>query len=389
MYKGPVPAEEYSQLIAELDDIFFADDEEPRRDFMTLLPKLYKKKYDPCGHNYALIDEGRIRASVGLFPVKFSVCGEELLCGGIGNVGVSRDSRSKGYMKEAMAVALDAMKAMGADFGMLGGQRQRYQYFSFDNGGVAYKYTVNRRNLEHCYGKDAKSRFICKLIDESTPELAVEADKLFRRLPACPVRDGGPEYLIDLFRSWDCTPYAVIDGDEVKGFFNLDRDRQNVSTFMIKGETDIKDVLLALFETLDPERPRTGISVPEYDLVLRRALENVCEDMELGHTEHFTVLNYEKTIRAFLKLKAGYHKLVDGEIRYLIHGENGDEIILVRVAGGKVTVEKTGDKADVELEHLEAVRYFFSFNSPRRGGEGGAPDAWFPLPVFVYGCDGV
>lgn len=389
MYKGPVPAEEYSRLIDELNDIFFADDDEPCRDFVTLLPKLYKEKYDPTGHNYAIIDEGRIKASVGLFPLRFSVCGEELLCGGIGNVGVSRDSRSKGYMKETMKLALDAMKNMGADFGILGGQRQRYQYFSFDNGGINYKFFIKRRNLEHCYGKDAKSSLRCVPIDETTPELALAANELFNRLPAYVVRECEPEYLVDLFRSWNCLPYAVLDGNEVVGFFNLDADRENVSTFMVKNEECFKDVLLAVFETIVPERPHTGISVPEYDLVIRNALESVCEHVELCDTDRLTVLNYEKTIRAFLNLKAQYCELEDGELRCLIHGENGDEKLLIRVKGGKVTVEKTEDEAELELEHLEAVRYFFSFLSLRRTKGKSAPNSWFPLPLFVYGCDGI
>ena len=43
IYKGRGKKEYTKQLIEVLDDVFFFDDEEtPRRDFMSLLPKLYK-----------------------------------------------------------------------------------------------------------------------------------------------------------------------------------------------------------------------------------------------------------------------------------------------------------------------------------------------------------
>lgn len=64
--KGFGCKEDEKELIAALDDIFFS--EEPHNNFMDLLPKLYKDKYN-CGEKNLIIKEdGVIKAAVGCFP---------------------------------------------------------------------------------------------------------------------------------------------------------------------------------------------------------------------------------------------------------------------------------------------------------------------------------
>lgn len=388
IYKGRTPEKDYNKLIEMLDDTFFRDDNEiPKRDFMSLLPKLYKEQYNPCHNNWAVKEGDSLKAAVGLYYLDFSVCGEKLVCGGIGNVAVSRDARSRGYMKDCMHMALDDMKAQGADFGFLGGQRQRYQYFSFDCAGICYDYNVNRTNLRHCYGADAKSKFTAKKLEETDTELMLAVDKLFTAQPAYVERD--PDTLFDIFRSWRCTPYAVTDGNEVKAFFNVLRDGNGISTFKIADGECLRDTLLAIFETLGESVSGIGISVAQYDFVERDALDKICSGVDMSCAEHITVLNYEHMIKAYLNLRASAEKLSDGSLNVLIHGENGDEQLLIKVNDGKVSVTKTDGAPEVELQHLDAIRYFFAFNSVERDKGAAAVKTWFPLPVFVFGCDGV
>ena len=67
IYKGRGKKEYTKQLIEVLDDVFFFDDEEtPRRDFMSLLPKLYKDKYEPAYNNLVVMEGEDIKAAIGL-----------------------------------------------------------------------------------------------------------------------------------------------------------------------------------------------------------------------------------------------------------------------------------------------------------------------------------
>ncbi|MBR5220360.1 MAG: GNAT family N-acetyltransferase, partial [Clostridia bacterium] len=58
------------------------------RDFMKILPNLYKEEYDPCYNNFIALEDGKFRAAIGVYPRSFSVMGETLVSHGIGNVAV-------------------------------------------------------------------------------------------------------------------------------------------------------------------------------------------------------------------------------------------------------------------------------------------------------------
>ena len=85
IYKGRAPREDYGQLMSFLDQVFFTrDDPATKRDFLSLLPKLYKEEYDPCSNNIVIKEGDTIKAAVGLFYDKIMAGGQELRCGGIG-----------------------------------------------------------------------------------------------------------------------------------------------------------------------------------------------------------------------------------------------------------------------------------------------------------------
>ncbi|MCL1951879.1 MAG: GNAT family N-acetyltransferase, partial [Oscillospiraceae bacterium] len=152
---GPAQERDYGELMAMLDDVFFLEDEEETaRDFLTLLPKLYKREYRPWENNHCVWEDGALKAAVGLYVNEVEIAGQPLRVGGIGNVAVARGSRRKGYMKLAMDAAMDAMRAAGCDFAELGGQRQRYQFWGFERGGLAVNASFSAKNLRHAFGEN-------------------------------------------------------------------------------------------------------------------------------------------------------------------------------------------------------------------------------------------
>ena len=104
--------------------------------FYRLLPKLYKPENRPEDYNYVVLEDGKLRAAVGAYPIELEVAGHVLRGAGIGNVAVHPFHRRKGYMKDAMGQAMEAILQSGADFAALGGQRQRYSYFGFEPAGL-------------------------------------------------------------------------------------------------------------------------------------------------------------------------------------------------------------------------------------------------------------
>ena len=64
-------------------------------------------------------------------PLSLLVAGKPLRAAGIGTVSVHPYARGEGHMKKLMHMTLEECRENGADLAMLGGQRQRYEYFGF------------------------------------------------------------------------------------------------------------------------------------------------------------------------------------------------------------------------------------------------------------------
>ena len=67
--------------------------------FYRLLPKLYKPENRPEDYNYVVLEDGKLRAAVGAYPIELEVAGHVLRGAGIGSVAVHPFHRRKGYME--------------------------------------------------------------------------------------------------------------------------------------------------------------------------------------------------------------------------------------------------------------------------------------------------
>ena len=103
----------------------------------------------------------------------------------------------------------------------------------------------------------------------------------------------------------------------------------------------------------------------------------------------FSILSYKRVIDAFLRLKATYAKLPDGKLTAIIHGRAGDEKLCIAVNRGVPSVCETEGEYDIELDELEAVRFFFSHFSMDRRDCSPFAECVFPLPLFEYPADAV
>lgn len=387
IYRGRAPKEDYDKLLEMLNNVFFLDDDEtPKRDFLTLLPKLYKKEYDPCYANFIAEVDGKIKGAVGLYPVECVAGGLKLSIQGIGNVAVARDSRREGYMIDCLKMALDAAMEEGADLSMLGGDRHRYGYFGFEPMGVSYGFRLRDRDLKH---KAPKGEIKCE-VHPLTPEdreIFVKINEVFASMPFSPVRPLDSFY--DIMCSWNCTPYYVTENGELIGWFTVGRDGSGVGEFKPVKADDWYKLLAKVMEITGGDSFR--VSAPAFDTELVSVLEQVSGGVDVNHAEHFNVFNFERVIQAFLNVKASMEELAQGSIVMLIHGVKKDERLKITVSENKPVVEAVGDDvpADIELEHREAQRLIGSLVSVKRASLPAAPRSWFPLPMYFYGTDGV
>lgn len=354
-------------------------------DFKKLLPKIYKPEDKPVENSYIALDNGKIKAAVGVYPHELDVCGVRLVCRGIGNVSVHPYSRSKGYMKKLMNMALDDMAEGGVDISVLGGRRQRYNYFSFEKTGIVYRFTVNNDNMRHNYGEDRTAHHIFELrkIQSDDREILTSVSDLLKSDKYDPCRP--IDNLYNILVSWKYTPYVFLKDGRFAGY--VITDAKTVSEILLADEADFMDAIVSLYDFLGC--PSISICLPAFRTGYIRALYRFCEGYDISTDMCFSVLNYMRVIEAFTRLKATYTPLPEGEITMLIHGRAGDENIKIAVKQQEISVLEHTGACDVELEHIDAMNMLFSPFCPGRDALSDFAKLLLPLPLWLYHTDAV
>ena len=118
-------------------------------DFAALLPKLYRPEDRLMRDNLAIRRNGRLRAVVGSYPMRLQVGQAVLPVRGIGGVSTHPAERKSGLMRRLMLAALDEMNDEHCALSILGGQRQRYGYYGYEQSGRIMTININQSNLRH------------------------------------------------------------------------------------------------------------------------------------------------------------------------------------------------------------------------------------------------
>ena len=380
IFKGLGTKADEKILIETLDEVFFSE-EEIR--FLTLLPKLYKDKYNSAENNLILKEDGVIKAAVGCYPINVTAAGRKLKIMGIGNVAVTEDCRRKGYMIELMNMALEKMIAEGYDYSLLGGQRQRYEYFGYVPAGSGINFTINKGNISRIRNGNTETDFTYKILEETNTDAIAKVKALYEKMPFYAERK--EEEMIDILCSWGCKPYVVYCGGEFKGYFVMKK--SYLAEVKAVNTEDLLDIFLCIMKASENES--VSFTAPVYDTETCDFMAKRCCGMSVCHVEQLNIFNYAKFIEAFLTIKAERINLCSGTLNVLVHGYAKDEKIAITVDGKSVTVTQTDAEPDVELDKLEAVAFFAGQYAVKRLSLPAFAQNWFPVDFFMYGQDNV
>ena len=379
IYYGRGCLEQHDDYMKFINYVFAPDDS---TFFENLLPKLYSPEQNPAYNSFIAVEDGEFRAAVGAFPCEMMVCGKKLKGVGIGNVACHPEHRSKGFMSKLMNLAVDDMVANGVDFSSLGGQRQRYGYFSYDTAGIVYKFYVTPGNIRHTYGNnfdDVANITFAKLKEDNIVALD-KIDSIITSKQYYPVRE--KDLLYKTLCTWHCEPFIIKRDDDIIGYYVSGGD---ITEILLENDDDFVDVLRALVKNLG----EINFRIPPFFTKYVDVLAAISTGLTVDGCAMFTVLCFKRVVDAFLSLKATYTKLVDGKVTFLIHGRGGDEKFTVSVCNNVVSVEDACCEADIELEHKDAMSLFFGNISTARTIAPSLCNAWFPVPLWQYQVDKV
>lgn len=369
-YVRGVPADRSD--IVDFANYVFSHDHEPH-DFKQLLPKVYADDVQGMEDWHFLAKaDGRIRAMVCRLPLTMHVGDRVLRCGFIGTVSVHPYARGAGYMKHVMADVLEDARGR-FDVLVLGGQRQRYNYFGFERAGAHMHYTLNPAGMRHCLRNvDVSDITFSDLTEERPEEIDFVLNLMKRQVMYC---ERPRAYFLHYARSWCSRARLVRIAGEMAGYVIGE-----VSEMGLADEKELPRVLKALIE--QEKLAQVDFYVAPFERERMMLLRNISEIGMIVPFEMIRVLNWPRFVETMLRLKATAAPLEDGVCTVCVTGES---TFTVRVEGGVPTVTEDGREPDVTCTHLEAERMFMSLDNLLWPGT--LPATWAPLPFKMTGVD--
>ncbi len=350
-----------------------------KEDFRALLPKLYQDHPETAAHHHLIREDGRIKAMVGSFPITLKAAGRTLKVRGIGTVSVHPYARGRGYMKTLMGNAVKEAEEEGAALMILGGQRQRYEYFGFTCCGVELDFSLSPSARRHLRRFRDDSLTLVVLADNK--EYLRSCCQLLERQPFYGVRPGVD--FCDIVQSWNSVAYVILKDGEFLGYCSLQEGRKVQELFL----EDYRYVIGAVLKIGELCKERVTVTALPFQQEMIHALNLVCDGQSVWPNPMVNVLDYPAVIEAYLTLKGQQVPLADGRLVICAEGKG---CWAIEVKGGGVTVVPTNDPPQVTLPHLQMMAYLFS---PM--GQAGAgvktPEtlSWLPIPLYVANCDDV
>ena len=384
-------AEDYPALIEMANHAFdpshwtgdFEQDTRPESFFPRILPKLYQNIKTAPMH-YLAVQDGKIVGIVGNFDLPTMVAGEKLTVVGIGTVSTHPDHRGEGHMIRLMNDSVGRAKALGADYMVLGGDRQRYEHWGFENAGVNPGFSFDEHCFSHVYGKGADFGYEFVPFSEDLTEDLSQAKKLRTSEQTYVLHDPDQEY--NVYFSMGAKPYYIKKDGAFCG--SVMRFNDAVGDLRLKRPSEAGKVLNDFRKAFEIPELRVNRVAPDQEEMMA-VLSRIAGGFMLMSCEMIRVLNYERTIRAFLRMKCAINAVPDCEITA---GFDSGENLRIGVQDGEAFVEKLPESAPVEIrfsDPCQAVNYFFGMmRFVTDFGYGELPQAPFlPLPYYQPACD--
>ena len=341
-------------------------------DFKQLLPKAYGDHVTEGARHFMARQNGHIRALVACLPLDVHVLDHTLRAGMVGTVSVHLYARGEGHMKHLMRQMIDDSRARGYDLLILGGQRQRYNYFGFDRVGTSLTYTVTSTNLRHCLRDLDVSGIAFSDLTEERPD---EVDFACKLVQSFKVHGERPRAdFLTIMHSWNSRCRLIRMNGEMIGYV-----MGNIGEIGLADESLLPAILKALFAA--DNLTKAEITAAPFEKERIRVLADLCEDRAVHSVEMINVLNWQPVLEALLTLKASYTRLADGCVTLKID----DETLTLEVENGRTSVRRDDRAPDLTLTHLEATRLLFGMESTVCDHP--LPLGWLPLPFHLSSPD--
>ena len=367
-----------------MDVLNFSFGFEHPHNFETLLPVLYHPGAEAMSWNWALREEGSIRAIVGVFPLTWKLGDATLRIAGVGGVSCHPRYRKRGFMGQLMRHCVEAMREEGYPLSWLGGQRQRYGYYGYEKCGINYQLSLAPNNVRHVFGDGDLGIEFRPLERQDRTHL----QGVIGLHDAQPIRGVRPrERFYNMLLSWYHKPHIAISPDS-----------RMIGYVVANGNGDRITEILAVNEG-EPELQIAAAWVQQhgeatFDLApsnrLLPKLAAVCGGMSVHSSGNWQIFDWAAALDALLKAQCTLIPLIDGAVVIEI-ADYGK--VLLEVAGGSARCIRSDAAPALQTDAFTAMRLLFGPLPPATvlalPQAAAALEQWCPLPLFWGRQDGV
>ena len=284
-------------------------------DFPALLPKLYRPDENLMHANLAIRRKGRIRAVVGSYPMTFQVGKAILPVRGIGGVSTHPAEQKSGLMRQLMLAALAEMAEEHCALSILGGQRQRYGYYGYEQGGSVLSIRITKSNLRH-FLRNRQPRAI--QFTRAGSDLTENQDSIslmmawHDRQPVHACRRKS-DYLA-ILASWNNHAWlAVNDDGELLGYLTANTDGTHVPE-LIARDPSLQLDLAAAWAMRQPAGS-IRFSFPPWQPEAIRILSEIGESVEINPSLNIRIIDWPLVLASFLQVQGDLKHIPEGTLR--------------------------------------------------------------------------
>ena len=366
--------ENYDELISLLN-LVFTKQNGCTMDFERELPNMCVRDDCHMKKHVGLFKDGKLVSVVGVYPLPAKVLDNEVNFCTVGNVATHPDYEGRGYMNMLLERSMEIVKEEGYDACRLGGDRARYLRFGFELCGNNYSYYVTPKNVKKSplskYGQNVSVREILP----NDKEALCFARTVYHKNKVSVLRKDNDE-MYRVMTAWKNTPYLVLKDGTPIGYFTLTPDKKTASEAYAVSKEAYFDTVAAVSNYVGGG---FGITLFPHDIDLVREMNKSAEYMSVQIPSNFNIVNFERVVNAYMKLKASYTALAEGSVTISIKDYGKIKIFANKNGCG---CEKCDGECDYELSKSEATRFIFGMHPPVFVAEPSLfAKANFPLPL--------
>jgi predicted acetyltransferase len=349
-------------------------------DYRRFYPRDYGPPAQRMTGQYAILEDNKIVAAAGIVPITWRVGPATLRIACVGNVAVELEQRGRGLMQTLMRFVLQQIRQENYPLALLGGQRQRYQYFGWERAGTWVKFSISRSNLKHHRQATGLPPITLEPLGEDPQTIA----DLTRLHEAQPVRcDRPPDHLDKWLRRWESRPFVARAADGSTVGYAVVADKSNCVTEMVCGRAD---TARAMVRALVEQRESDSLDwqIGPMDLPLQHILGEFAEQMQLTSAGNWQILDWPAVVGTLLQARHALSPLPAGSLSIHIRGQ---QTLRLEVENHYARCQVTPLRSDWEIDPMQLTRLLFGPLPPHRvmplPSHAAILNAWCPLPLSI------